>query len=135
MSDEILTNEFLEEETFDNIPRRVLDERFRFRQNPFCVIAKAPWANGGRDLQTNSVWTSNPYGSKYAVVPDEMVPAMLETNGFCNIVLNDEGTEVISFSAIEMPVFEPTVAEPTQIDRIEAQVTYTAMMTDTLLEV
>lgn len=27
------------------------------------------------------------------------------------------------------------VPEPTQMDRIEAQVTYTAMMTDTLLEV
>lgn len=27
------------------------------------------------------------------------------------------------------------LAEPTQADRIEAQVTYTAMMTDTLLEV
>lgn len=27
------------------------------------------------------------------------------------------------------------VAEPTQLDRVEAQVTYTAMMTDTLLEV
>ena len=26
-------------------------------------------------------------------------------------------------------------AEPTQLDRIEAQVTYTAMMTDTMLEV
>ena len=27
-----------------------------------------------------------------------------------------------------------TVATPTQLDRIEAQVTYTAMMTDTLME-
>ena len=34
------------------------------------------------------------------------------------------------------PVPEPVVDEtPTQLDRIEAQVTYTAMMTDTLLEV
>ena len=30
---------------------------------------------------------------------------------------------------------EDEVAEPTQLDRVEAQVTYTAMMTDTLLEV
>lgn len=29
---------------------------------------------------------------------------------------------------------EPIEEEPTQLDRIEAQVTYTAMMTDTLLE-
>lgn len=33
-----------------------------------------------------------------------------------------------------LPV-EPVVVEPTQLDKIEAQVTYTAMMTDTLLEV
>lgn len=30
---------------------------------------------------------------------------------------------------------EEVVEEPTQLDKIEAQVTYTAMMTDTLLEV
>lgn len=30
---------------------------------------------------------------------------------------------------------EPAESEPTQLDIIEAQVTYTAMMTDTLLEV
>lgn len=34
----------------------------------------------------------------------------------------------------EQVVLEPVGEEPTQIDRIEAQVTYTAMMTDTLLE-
>ena len=33
-----------------------------------------------------------------------------------------------------LPVVEPEVV-PTQLDMIEAQVTYTAMMTDTLLEV
>ena len=36
----------------------------------------------------------------------------------------------------ELPQVEfPAQDQPTQIDRIEAQVTYTAMMTDTLLEV
>ena len=30
---------------------------------------------------------------------------------------------------------EDPIVEPTQLDQIEAQVTYTAMMTDTLLEV
>lgn len=33
-----------------------------------------------------------------------------------------------------LPVIEP-IEEPSQLDIIEAQVTYTAMMTDTLLEV
>lgn len=35
----------------------------------------------------------------------------------------------------EQTVLEPVGDEPTQLDLIEAQVTYTAMMTDTLLEV
>lgn len=34
-----------------------------------------------------------------------------------------------------LPVPEQPEAEPTQLDRIEAQAFYTAMMTDTLLEV
>ena len=33
-----------------------------------------------------------------------------------------------------LPIIEPEVV-PTQLDMIEAQITYTAMMTDTLLEV
>lgn len=45
----------------------------------------------------------------------------------CHIV---ENAEVID-GAWEYDAF----AEPSQTDRIEAQVTYTAMMTDTLLEV
>ena len=34
-----------------------------------------------------------------------------------------------------MPEPEPEIIEPSQLDRIEAQITYTAMMTDTLMEV
>lgn len=34
-----------------------------------------------------------------------------------------------------MPDPEPEISEPSQLDRIEAQITYTAMMTDTLMEV
>lgn len=34
----------------------------------------------------------------------------------------------------EAPLPEPVEPEPTQLDRVEAQATYTAMMTDTLLE-
>lgn len=34
----------------------------------------------------------------------------------------------------EAPLPEPVKPEPTQLDRVEAQATYTAMMTDTLME-
>lgn len=41
--------------------------------------------------------------------------------------------DTIDFTITVEPL--ETSNEPTQMDRIEAQVTYTAMMTDTLLEV
>lgn len=44
-------------------------------------------------------------------------------------------TQMEVISATDGEVIEvETVASPTQLDRIEAQVTYTAMMTDTMLE-
>ena len=44
-------------------------------------------------------------------------------------ILNEDGSWTDPDDVVEP---EP---EPTQLDRVEAQVTYTAMMTDTLLEV
>ena len=48
-----------------------------------------------------------------------------------------ETPEITEKQAIEMGISyvdENVVEEPTQLDRIEAQIAYTAMMTDTLLE-
>lgn len=72
------------------------------RKNPFCVIAKNG-VGGCHDLQTNSAWATNPYGELYAIVPDDMVPEILETCGFCDIELNEDGTELVSFLAKEIP--------------------------------
>ena len=110
-------------------------KEFNERKNPFCVISKTANENGWYDLQTNTAWSCNPYGDNYAVVPDDMVEAIMETCGYCDIVLNEDGTEIVSFTATEIPVLPEAEPEPTQLDMIEAQVTYTAMMTDTLLEV
>lgn len=68
--------------------------------------------------------------SKTAVMltrKNEKGKTSISTFSGCNIV---ETAEVIE-GIWEYDAF----AEPTQADRIEAQVTYTAMMTDTLLEV
>ena len=105
------------------------------RQNDFCVISKEANENGWRDLQTNSSWSTNPDPDYFVVVRDELVPGIKETFGYCNITLNEEGTEVIDFSPIEIPVLPEAEPAPTQLDIIEAQITYTAMMTNTLLEV
>lgn len=116
MSEEIL-NEIEETQTESEIleiPQRV---------NPFCVISKATYGEYAvRDIQTNSAWSENPYGEDYAVVPDEMVTEIMETRGFCDIELNDDGTEVVSFTAREIPEIptEEVTAEPTAEDIINA---------------
>ena len=137
---EIVENEILEEET--QIPveetetgSEILNEtQIPQRVNPFCVISKNTFGEYAvRDIQTNGSWGSNPYGEDYAVVPDEMVLEIMETRGFVDIVLNEDGTEVVSFTALEIPEIPIAPAQPSQLDVIEAQVTYTALMTDTLL--
>ena len=89
-------------------------EEFIERKSPFCIIAKNVWENGGRDIQTCDAWASNPYPDTYAVVPDEMVESIMETCGFCDIELNEEGTEVVSFTAREIPVLSNDELEPTE---------------------
>ena len=119
------------EEIIEEIP---VEEIMPQRVNPFCVISKQTFGEYAvRDIQTNSAWGANPYGNDYAVVPDEMVTNILKTKGFCDIVLNAEGTEVVSFTALPVPEIPAPKTEPTQLDMLEAQVTYTALMTDTLL--
>lgn len=113
MSEEIL-NEIEETQTeteIVEIPQRV---------NPFCVISKATFGEYAvRDIQTNSAWSENPY-SDYAVVPDDIVQEIMETKGFCDIELSEDGTEVVSFTAREIPEIPTQEAEPTTDDIINA---------------
>lgn len=90
------------------------------RKNPLCVISVETFGEYAvHDIQTNNSWSKNPYGDNYAVVPDEMVEDILETKGFCDITLNDTGTEIVSFVAREIPEIEPDI-EPTADDDIDA---------------
>ena len=120
-------------EILENMAEETMSEIIE-RKNPFCVISKNANENGWRDLQKNSAWSANPDTDYFVVVPDDMVEAIWETCGYCDITLNEDGTEVASFKATEIPVFPEPEVEPTQLDYIEAQVTYTAMATNTLLE-
>lgn len=95
-----------------------MNETMNIRQNPFCVISKSTWENGGRDIQSNSAWSANPYGEEYAIVPDGMVEAIMETCGFCEIELNEDGTEVVAFTALPIPEFPQPEPQPSQEERI-----------------
>lgn len=98
-----------------------LEEIMPQRVNPFCVISKAIYGEYAvRDIQTNSAWSANPYGNDYAVVPDDMVTDILATRGFVDIKLNADCTEVVSFTAREIPDIPVEEAEPTTEDILNA---------------
>lgn len=99
-------------------------------KNSNCVISIATYGEYEvHDIQTNSSWNGNPYGETYAIVPVEMVEDIMATKGFCDIVLNDEGTEVVSFTAREIPVI-PDEEEPvSDMERLRADIDFVAIMT------
>lgn len=100
------------------------------------IIKIAPHENGGHDNQTTSAQIPVPDG--WAVIPPEVgTPETLENYPFGTVTTAMEGNvpTVTSWTPLPVPVPEPEPdPEPTQLDRVEAQATYTAMMTDTLLE-
>lgn len=86
-----------------------------------CVISKETFGEYGvRDIQTNSGWKGNPYGDAYALVPDDFVEDIFETRGFCDIELNEDGTEIISFIAREIPDIPKEEPKPTTEERLKA---------------
>ena len=88
--------------------------------------------NGAHNNQTiNSVI---PVPTGWAVIPEDME---CENFPFGEVEAKeiDGVMTVTKWTPGEIPETEPVEPEPTQLDIIEAQVTYTAMMTDTLLEV
>lgn len=94
------------------------------------IIEIAPLKNGAHRNQNGGV----------SVVPEDwaVVPADLVTENFPFGEITVDETQnppvVTAWSPLPMP--EPVPEhEPTQLDIIEAQVAYTAMMTNTLLEV
>lgn len=105
-------------------------EEMSTRQNPFCVISKDTFGEYKiRDIQTNSAWSANHYGEDYAIVPDNMVQDILATHGFCDIVLNKDNTEVVSFSAREIPIIPEPEPPITEAEQLRADIDFIAAMT------
>ena len=89
-------------------------------------------------------WTSPKAPEGFALCPDEFYEIFYSTSpaGFVNIEVEESivigmevNQEALNAYIASLPEPEPEKEpEPTQLDIIEAQVTYTALMTDTLLE-
>ena len=91
------------------------------KKSPLCVISKKTFGDYNvHRIQTNSVWDENPYGKDYAIVPDDMVQDIIETKGFCDIELNADGTEIVSFTAREIPEIPEVERKPTTEERLAA---------------
>lgn len=93
-------------------------------------INKTPTENGNY---------GNPSSRGELLLPDNLLTPYLDSMGFVNIT--DDGETVLTverneeaYNAYIESLPEPTPPEPTQLDRIEAQTMFTALMTDTLLE-
>ncbi len=100
----------------------------------FCVISKETYGEYAmHDIQTNSVWDSNPYGDDYAVVPEEMIESIRETKGYCDIKLSKDRTEVVAFTAREIPVIEEPEQPVTEAEQLRADLDYLAIMTGVTL--
>ena len=96
------------------------------------IIEIAPLDNGAHRNQNGGL---SVVPSGWAVIPADMVCENFPFGEVEAEEINGVMT-VTKWTAGEMPEPEPVPEEePTQLDIIEAQVTYTAMMTDTLLEV
>ena len=99
------------------------------RQNLMCVISVAVYGEHKvHDIQTNSGWSINPYGKKYAIVPDSMVQDIMATRGFCDITLNKSGTEVVSFVAREIPEIPEPEQPISELEQLRADIDYISAM-------
>ena len=92
------------------------------------IVKVAANPSGSHDFHFAKNITTVPEG--WAVIPDDM--EMPESFPFVSIEVDDNGVVTSMIPGIKPPAPEP---EPTWQERTEAQIIYTAMMTDTLLEV
>ena len=83
-----------------------------------CIISIAGIGEYNiHDIQTCSGFTELYDG--YAKVPNEMIDALMETHGFCEIEI--EGDTVKSFTAVEPPYIPPVPDEPTDVEILQKE--------------
>lgn len=98
------------------------------------IISKTTYGeHNQRYMYGSTAWEDNPYPDDYAIVPPDMEEAIQETQGFCDIKLNKKGTEVVSFTAREIPVIEEPEPPVTEAEQLRADIDYLAIMTGVTL--
>lgn len=67
------------------------------------IIAKVIFNEVGRRSIIKDVEYTEEAFPDYAIIPEELVKGILATEGFCDIELTENGREVVSFTAREIP--------------------------------
>lgn len=116
-----------------------------FEMNPYIVYVK-PNSNGYITAVNSSAFLTDitewveidfGYGDKYHHAQGNYFTKPIFTDGgaYCYKLVNNKPVECERAEIVEQEEANKSSSAPSQLDIIEAQVTYTAMMTDTLLEV
>lgn len=67
------------------------------------VISKEPFGEYNvHDIQANSCWCECVLDG-YVAIPDTLLEGILATKGYCDLVLSSDGTQLLSFTAREIP--------------------------------
>ena len=105
----------------ESVNKKYIEEIPEIEYKKICVISKKTFGDYGvRDIQQNDAWEENPYGEDYAIVPESMIDDIMNTHGFCDIELNSDGTEIVGFTANEIPEIPDDPKIPTELERISA---------------
>ena len=103
------------------------------------IIQKQPHPSGA--YPAPQTWIKTHIPTTHAIIPDSVdMTDFYSYNGFVTLTIEDNTVtactpNVEAWKAWKAEQPAPEEEAPTWNDRIEAQITYTAIMTDTLLEV
>lgn len=118
-----------------------------FEMNPYIVYVKLnengyiTAVNSSAFLTDTTGWVEidSGFGDKYHHAQGNYFekPIFNMSGAYCYKLVNDKIIECTAeeIKAQETEIAQQSQSQPSQLDIIEAQVAYTAMMTDTLLEV
>ena len=97
------------------------------------IISKKTYGERNkRYTYSSEAWVENPYPDDCAIVPSHLEELIKQTQGYCDIKLNKDGTEVVSFTAREIPVIEEETPV-TEAEQLRADIDYLAIMTGVTL--
>lgn len=96
------------------------------------IISIEAEQDGGHNIENQS-WRTAPWLPGHVVVPKALENAVWESKGYCDLELDEDG-KLVNIIPREIPEVPEPTPEPTEMDKLQAQVLYTALVTDSLIQ-